>query len=196
MNMSIPQIFWKEWNDTGKQKMMKASKFKANFYLVRNTRKEICVKFLFTSKYKTRLLNSFWRQHVKEILEQVVGATMWPGSLRPVAKLCCITETVDSLVFDSAAHPGLVDVIHVVQSAGAVEYTDYFSAEVKDSPSECPVYDTKQFDGEVPIMLELWRIRNTRLLLLLPGPLWPGVVAPDKFNRTKSWTYAELNCLK
>ena len=42
-----------------------------------------------------------------------------------------------------------------------------------------------------------------------PGPLWPGVVTPDKgpiygLNRTKQWffytfklhIYAELNCLK
>ena len=34
------------------------------------------------------------------------------------------------------------------QSAGAVEYTDCFSA-------ERPCYDTKQPDGEVPVMLEL-----------------------------------------
>ena len=29
-------------------------------------------------------------------------------------------------------------------------------------------------------MLELLRMWNTPLLPLLPGPLWPGVVAPDK----------------
>ena len=34
--------------------------------------------------------------------------------------------------------------------------------------------------GEVPVMLELWGKWCTPLLLLLPGPLWPGVVAPDK----------------
>ena len=31
------------------------------------------------------------------------------------------------------------------QSAGAVEYIDCFSAERRDSPNECPGYDTKQF---------------------------------------------------
>ena len=30
-----------------------------------------------------------------------------------------------------------------------------FSAEGQDSPNECPSYDTKQSDGEVPVMLEL-----------------------------------------
>ena len=29
-------------------------------------------------------------------------------------------------------------------------------------------------------MLELWGMRSTALLPLLPGPLWPGVVAPDR----------------
>ena len=44
----------------------------------------------------------------------------------------------------------------------------------------CPGYDTKQSDGEVPVMLELWRMRSTPSLPLLPGPLWPGMVAPDR----------------
>ena len=50
----------------------------------------------------------------------------------------------------------------------------------KTPPNECPVYDTKQSDGEVPAMLGLWGIRSTSSLPLLPGPLWPGVVAPDR----------------
>ena len=61
------------------------------------------------------------------------------------------------------------------------EYTDCFPAEGKDPPpNECSGYDTKQSDGEVPAMLELWRMRSTHSMPLLPGPLWPGVVAPDK----------------
>ena len=36
-------------------------------------------------------------------------------------------------------------------------------------------------------MLELWGMQRTPLLSLPPGPLWPGVVAPDGLNRTKSW---------
>ena len=63
-------------------------------------------------------------------------------------------------------------------------------------------------------MLEVWGMQSTPLLPLLPGPLWPGVVAPDKgliygLNRTiyhasvtllifafKLRIYAKLNCLK
>ena len=47
-------------------------------------------------------------------------------------------------------------------------------------PNECPGYDTKQSDGEVPAMLELWGMRSTPSLPSLPGPLWPGMVAPDR----------------
>ena len=38
-------------------------------------------------------------------------------------------------------------------------------------PPMCPGYDTKQSDGEVPVMLGLWGIRSTPSLPLLPGPL-------------------------
>ena len=41
----------------------------------------------------------------------------------------------------------------IAQSAGAVEYTDCTSAEGYDPPNECPGYDTKQSDGEVPTVL-------------------------------------------
>ena len=67
----------------------------------------------------------------------------------------------------------------IAQSAGAVEYTDYFSEEGVKPPNDCPGYDTKQFDGEVPAVLELWGMRSAPSLPSLPGPLWPSVVAPD-----------------
>ena len=68
----------------------------------------------------------------------------------------------------------------VAQSAGAVEYTDCTSAEGLEPPHECPRYDTKQYDGEVPVMLGLWGIRSISSLPLLRDQLWPGVVAPDR----------------
>ena len=55
------------------------------------------------------------------------------------------------------------------QSVRAVEYTNKY-----------PGYDTKQSDAEVPVMLGLWGMRGTPSLPLLPGPLWPGMVAPDR----------------
>ena len=70
--------------------------------------------------------------------------------------------------------------IIVAQLARAVEYTDCTPAEGGETPHECPGYDTKQFDGEVPVMLKLWGMRSTPSLPVLPGPLWPRVVAPDR----------------
>ena len=52
--------------------------------------------------------------------------------------------------------------------------------EVRPPPNECPGYGTQQSDGEVPALLELWGMWRTPLLPLLPGLLWPGVVAPDR----------------
>ena len=45
--------------------------------------------------------------------------------------------------------------------------------------NECPRYDNKQSDGEVPVMLVLWGMWSNSSLPSLPGPLWPGVVASD-----------------
>ena len=69
---------------------------------------------------------------------------------------------------------------HLAQSAGAIEYTNCTSVEGKDHSNECPVYDTKQSDGEVPVMLEFGGMRSTHSLPSLPGSLWTGVVAPDR----------------
>ena len=60
------------------------------------------------------------------------------------------------------------------------------------------VYDTKQSDDDIPAMVELSEMWSTPLLPLLPGPLWPGMVAPDKgpiygFNRTNG--ILMLNCI-
>ena len=62
----------------------------------------------------------------------------------------------------------------------------------KNPPNDCSEYDTKQSDGEVPVMLELWGMQSTPTLPLLPGLPWTGVVAPDKgpiywLIRTKPW---------
>ena len=67
------------------------------------------------------------------------------------------------------------------QLAGAVEYTDCISAEGKYSSNEYPGYDMKQYDGEASVMLELWGMQSTPSLPSLPDPLWPGVVALDRF---------------
>ena len=58
--------------------------------------------------------------------------------------------------------------------------------------NECPGYNTKQSDGEIPVMLELWGMRGTTLPPSLPGPLRLRMGAPDKgpiygLNRINPW---------
>ena len=66
----------------------------------------------------------------------------------------------------------------IAQSARTVEFIDCTSA-VRPF-NECPGYNTKQSDGEAPVMLGLWIMRRNPTLPLLPGPLRPWVVAPDR----------------
>ena len=80
----------------------------------------------------------------------------------------------------------------VAQSAGAAKYTNCISAEGKTPSNKCPEYDTKQSDGEAPVMLELWGMQSPPSLPSLPGPLWPRVVASD---RVLSMGQIELNCV-
>ena len=69
----------------------------------------------------------------------------------------------------------------ITQSAEFVEYPDCISAKWEDPHYyECLGYDTKQFDDEAPVMLELWGMQSTPSLPLLPDPLWPRVVVPDR----------------
>ena len=69
----------------------------------------------------------------------------------------------------------------LAQSAGAAEYSDCISVEGEDTLLQrLPGSDTKQSDGEAPVMLERWGMQSTPSLPLIPGSLWPGVVTPDR----------------
>ena len=46
-------------------------------------------------------------------------------------------------------------------------------------PNACPRYETKESDGEAPVMLEFCGMWCTPLLSSLPGPHWFRVVAFD-----------------
>ena len=65
------------------------------------------------------------------------------------------------------------------------------SGKTRPPTNECLGYNTKQSNGEVPVMLELWGIQSTPSLPLLLRPLWPGI-APD---RALSMGQIDLNCL-
>ena len=63
--------------------------------------------------------------------------------------------------------------------AGAVEYTDCTTAAWLDPSNESPGYETKQSNGENPVMLGLRGMGSTPSFPMLPGPLRSGMVAPD-----------------
>ena len=68
----------------------------------------------------------------------------------------------------------------MAQSAWALVHTDWISAEGQDSPNKCPGYDTKQSDGDAPLMLELWGMLSTPSFPSLSDPLWGGVLVTDR----------------
>ena len=68
----------------------------------------------------------------------------------------------------------------------AIKCTDCISA------NEYPGYDTKQSDGEVPVMPVLWGMQSVPSLLSLIRPLRTGVVALD---RVLSMSQIELKCV-
>ena len=57
---------------------------------------------------------------------------------------------------------------------------------------KCPIYNSKQYDGEVPVMQEIWGIRITPSLPLLLSSLQRGVVAHD---RVLFIGQIEINCV-
>ena len=67
----------------------------------------------------------------------------------------------------------------------------YFCREVR-LPQWVSYYETKPSDGEAPKVLELWEMQSTPLSSSLLGPLWLGVVTPD---RGLSMRHIELICL-
>ena len=55
------------------------------------------------------------------------------------------------------------------------------STERYDPPhNECPGFDTKQSDGEAPLMQEIRGMRSTPSLPWFPGPLWLEMLALDR----------------
>ena len=72
----------------------------------------------------------------------------------------------------------------------------------------CPWYDTKQFNGEILVILELWGMWSTLKLPLFPSELMPGLLVADRVlsicqmelfhiqTGCKQMTYAKLNCNK
>ena len=92
----------------------------------------------------------------------------------------------------------------LAQLAGCRIHWLHLCREVRPPPpqkNECPIYDTKQSDSEVLVMVELWGMQSTPSLPLLLGPLWPGVIAPDRvlsmgqIEQNVYLCYWYLNCI-
>ena len=60
------------------------------------------------------------------------------------------------------SHPGLSNTLTV----------SLLRDKTPTTTNECPAYEINQSDGEAPVMLELWGIRNNSSLLSLLDPLW------------------------
>ena len=54
------------------------------------------------------------------------------------------------------------------------------------------IYDSKEFDNEVQVMMEIWRMRSSPLLPSLPDQLGFGVEALD---RVQSMGQIKLKCV-
>ena len=76
---------------------------------------------------------------------------------------------------------GLLTFIYRASRIGcfSLNMVDIFKKYLQQQSYHFPLL-VKQSDGEVPAVLELWGMQSTPLLPLLPGPLWPGVVVPDR----------------
>ena len=62
----------------------------------------------------------------------------------------------------------------------------HLSKEVKLPYQRVSQYDIKLSDDEASVLLVLWWMQSVSSLLLLPGQLWPGVVALDRVL-SKGW---------
>ena len=66
------------------------------------------------------------------------------------------------------------------QSTGAASLQKDKTPHTHTHAKEFPIYDTKKSDGEASVILDFVGMQSTPSLPSLPGPLWPGVVAPDR----------------
>ena len=56
----------------------------------------------------------------------------------------------------------------------------HLCSKVRPFHNECPIYDTKQSDGEALVLLYLWGMLSTSSLPSLSGPFKPRVAAPAR----------------
>ena len=87
----------------------------------------------------------------------------------------------------------LANVRYCLVSWGCRVHRLLLSWGVRSTPqNECPGCNTKQSDGQVPVMLEIGVLRSTPSLPLFPSSLWPVMIEPD---RVPSMGQIERNCV-
>ena len=102
----------------------------------------------------------------------------------PAVSIIDVTLLISSPLLTISLNMIVVQRLHIWL---ALENTPTASLQSNKCPTnECPTYDTKQSNGEIPIMTGLWGMRSTHLLSSFPCPLWPAEVKPD--------IGPELNC--
>ena len=83
INISIPQTFENKQLEQGGKRQ--ESMLKEPFFISQGVTRKVFERNLFMLKAYAWLSYSSWRQWVRMILEQVAGATLWPGTL-PTAR--------------------------------------------------------------------------------------------------------------
>ena len=105
------------------------------------------------------------------------------------SSICAHTHT--SMYLYTHTHTHTHQLAQLDRATECTNSINCISTEGLDFTNECPGYDTKQSDDQIPVMLELWRMQSTHSLLSFPGPLRSGVVVPD---RVLCIGQIELNC--
>ena len=116
--------------------------------------------------FSHRASHSIWKPNsiAGEVVLRVSG--YWK-TLRPATGPCHIKQ--DNPIFVSTVSRGRIFRLYLCKGA---RFANKWAG-----------FDTKQSHGEALEMLELWGMRSTPSLSLLPGPRWTGMVAPDRVRK-------------
>ena len=147
------------------------------FILICRHNKEVLWFFLFSSRYITHF---FWWRFVNHCVVAVVSLLVY---LFLDHLILYSKEVRDNNTFVYC--PSWLEWGCIIDKPASLQTG-------KTPSNGCPEYVTKQSNGNVPVILELMRMRSTPLLLSLPDPLWLGVVASD---RVLSIGQIKLNCV-
>ena len=108
-----------------------------------------------------------WRERIRDI--RACGITWWWWQLMKKYDTSVVSVSFRNCLISFLGLIGWGRRIHLLHPFSGVRLPQWVSW-----------YDIKLSDGEVPVTLELWGMRSTPSLPSLPGPLWTGMVVPDR----------------